>query len=427
MKPSPTTTTDLLLALPPGMGHLLFSEFLRRVPDFVYFKDRDSRFLATSQSLADKHGVTREHMIGRTDFDYYGKTHASVAFEDEQAIVRTGTPLLGKLEREDCADGTVTWALTTKLPLCDTAGVIIGTFGISRDVTEARRTEAALEKARRELLDATRIAGMAEVATGVLHNVGNVLNSINVSLTIVDEGLRNSRVGNLAKINELLTGHREDLATFLTDDTKGRQIPTYLDTLSSHLVAEQQRLLQEVRSLQQNIDHIKDIVNMQQSYATKIGIVESLSAAELIEDSLRLNSAALSRHDVRVQREFQPAPPVLVERGKVLQILVNLIRNAKYAMDDAAPPEKLLVLRISQEPTDPGFVSITVSDNGIGISAENLARLFTHGFTTRPDGHGFGLHSAALAAKEMKGDLRAHSDGPGKGAVFTLRLPVTPA
>jgi len=161
---------------------------------------------------------------------------------------------------------------------------------------------------------------------------------------------------------------------------------------------------------------------MQQGYARVSQALEPLAAAELLEDALRMNRASLDRHRVRVERDFQDVPPVIVDKHKVLQILINLIRNAKYALDEGGSPEKCLKLRIYMNGS--ARVKIIVSDNGVGISHENLNRIFQHGFTTRRDGHGFGLHSGAIAAKELGGELMVQSDGPGQGATFTLELPV---
>ena len=161
---------------------------------------------------------------------------------------------------------------------------------------------------------------------------------------------------------------------------------------------------------------------MQQSFAKVSGAYETLSAVELVENALGINSAAFERHHVRVVREFdETAPPVSVDRHKVLQILINLFGNAKYAMDAQTDREKRLVIRVA--PAAPGRVEIVVADNGIGISPENLVRIFTHGFTTKEGGHGFGLHSSANAAREIGGSLTARSDGPGHGATFVLELP----
>jgi len=301
---------------------------------------------------------------------------------------------------------------------------IVGRVWNFRDVSERKRAESKLETLHRQLLDTSRQAGMAEVATNVLHNVGNVLNTVNVSISIASDKVRKSRIANLAKAAGLLEEHRGDLAAFLTHDAKGTQLPDYLIKLASHLTEEQGEILKELQLLQSNVEHIKDIVAMQQSYAKVSGMVESLPPVELVEDALRMNAAALGRHEVQVVREYGDAPLVSVEKHKVLQILVNLIRNAKYALDEGGRSDKRLTLRIARNGDD--FVHVSVIDNGVGIPAENVTRIFEHGFTTRKGGHGFGLHSGALAAQEMGGTLSVSSDGPGHGAVFTLALPIKP-
>lgn len=164
---------------------------------------------------------------------------------------------------------------------------------------------------------------------------------------------------------------------------------------------------------------------MQQAYATVVSIVEPQDATTLMDEALHMNLSSLTRHDVRIVRDYQPAPLVLVEKGKVLQILINLIRNAKHACDERHLEDnsaKLITVRVA--PGAAGFVQLAVQDNGVGILAANLTRVFQHGFTTKATGHGFGLHSSANAAREMKGALTARSDGPGTGATFILELPV---
>jgi PAS domain S-box-containing protein len=408
------------------LDRALVTAFLENIPDYVYFKDRDSRFIAVSDSLVGYFGCKQaSEVVGRRDFDFFSETHARPAFDDEQTIIRTGKPMIGKLEKETWPDGRITWVLSSKLPLRNESGDVIGTFGLSKDITETKRMELELEKAHKDLVDASRVAGMAEVATGVLHNVGNVLNSLNVSASVIATGLKQSKAESLGKVAALLREHTADLGEFLSNDAKGKRVPEFLSSLAQHAIDERNRLLDEVTSLQKNIDHIKEIVAMQQAYATMVGVVEALDPAVLMEDSLRMNSGALVRHDVHVERAFETVPPVLGEKAKILQILVNLIRNAKYACDEGGTTDKRMTLRLVKAPGD--RVQFIVQDNGVGIPPENLTRIFQHGFTTRASGHGFGLHSAANAAKEMKGTLTVHSDGPGKGATFVLDLPVAPA
>lgn len=416
-----------LEAPPAPLDRALVSAFLEKIPDFVYFKDRSSRFIAVSHSLIRSlGGRTPADLIGRTDFDFFDSAHAQSAFDDEQEIIRTGREIFGRTEKRVARDGTVTWLQTNKLPLRNAAGDIVGTFGLSKDVTRTREMELALDEAHKELVDASRMSGMAEVATGVLHNVGNVLTSLNVSAAVIATGLRQSKAESLGKLGALLREHQPNLATFLTDDPKGRRVPEFLASLARHATDERARLLQEIGAIQKNIDHIMEIVSMQQAYATMLGTVEPLDPADLMEDALRMNADSLLRHDVQIERDFQPVPAILGEKAKVLQILVNLIRNARTACEESQQAEKRLVLRICPG-TRADRVRLIVADNGVGIPADILTRIFAHGFTTRANGHGFGLHSAANAAREMKGTLTVESAGAGRGATFILDLPVSTA
>ena len=290
------------------------------------------------------------------------------------------------------------------------------------EIAERKRAEGELQHTQQRLMDATRAAGIAEVATGVLHNVGNVLNSVNVSATLIAERLGQSRTANLARAAAMLRDKNGQLAEFLSSDPKGQLLPAYLADLSQHLENERQEARAEIELLTRNIEHIKDIVAMQQTYARVSGLSEVLPLHTLIEDALQLNMDSFARHRIAVVREYDPVPPVTVDKHKALQILVNLLRNAKHAMDDSAPNEKRLTLRIRR--MNETTVAIIVTDTGVGIAPENLTRIFSHGFTTRKDGHGFGLHSAALAAQQMSGRLLAQSEGPGHGATFTLELPL---
>jgi signal transduction histidine kinase len=297
------------------------------------------------------------------------------------------------------------------------------TQSLEKEIEERKRMEEENRRIHRELLEKSRQAGMAEIATNVLHNIGNVLNSVNVSAALVTDNTKQSKLPYLGKAVDLLNAHAADLGGFLTRDPKGRQLPDYLGQLAGQLASEQQNTLTELDLLRQNIEHIKDIVAMQQNYAKISGVTETVKVTDLVEDALRMNAGALVRHDVQIVREYADVPMVTLEKHHVLQILVNLIRNAKYACDESGRNDKQLKVQVSQTGDR---VRIAVVDNGIGISAENHSRIFNHGFTTRKGGHGFGLHSGALAAKEMGGSLTVHSEGPGKGACFTLELPVEP-
>jgi C4-dicarboxylate-specific signal transduction histidine kinase len=297
----------------------------------------------------------------------------------------------------------------------------IRTAALEKEIEERKQMQAEIERVHRALLDASRQAGMAEIATNVLHNVGNVLTSVNVSTGVVLNSLKRSSIKGVARLAALLRENEADLGAFMTSDSRGKRVVDYLAQLAEQLSAEQVTAVQELDELQSNIEHINQIVAMQQSYATISGMTEVVDLRDVVEDSLRMNIEALRRHGVELVREFEELPPVNAEKHKILQILVNLVRNAKYACVESGRADRRVVVRMVKSNDR---VKISVADNGVGIPAENLTRIFQHGFTTRKDGHGFGLHSGAIAAKNMNGTLTAHSEGPGKGATFTLELPL---
>jgi signal transduction histidine kinase len=223
---------------------------------------------------------------------------------------------------------------------------------------------------------------------------------------------------------DLLQANEADLPAFFGQDDRGRRLPGYLDKLARQAGLEQEQVLSELAALKKGIDHIKDIVAMQQNYARLGGVTDIIDVASLVEDSLRLNESALTRHGVILRRELEDAPTIVVDKHRVLQILVNLIRNAKHACEESDRAEKIVTVRVT---TSGLRVQVSVTDNGVGIAPENLTRIFNHGFTTKKEGHGFGLHSGALTARELGGELRVESAGRGQGAIFTLDLPLTPA
>jgi two-component system, NtrC family, sensor kinase len=156
-----------------------------------------------------------------------------------------------------------------------------------------------------------------------------------------------------------------------------------------------------------------------------VNLQEPVSAIALMDDAVRVNQPAIDKHAIKLIREYGDCPRVVLDQHRVLQILINLVGNAARALGCAEGIDRQLTLKISakQSETSP-TISFEVIDNGVGIAPENLTRIFTYGFTTRKDGHGFGLHSSANAAREMGGALTVSSDGPGLGATFALELPL---
>jgi signal transduction histidine kinase len=297
------------------------------------------------------------------------------------------------------------------------------THELSEANSELASRLSELRSTQTKLIDASRKAGRADVAASVLHNVGNVLNSVNVSAELLLRLVRSSK-GTLLDKALSLWRSQPDPVHFLTEDSRGQKLVDYLLALSGALGEERAEALNELAHLARNIEHIKAIVGAHQSLARVAGVVEELSLDALIDDAIQTSASSHAKHRITIERDYATQPSVKVDRHRLLQILINLLSNAEHAVKQCAS-ERRITLRTRL--IDHDHVAIDVEDNGIGIAPENLSKLFIHGFTTKPDGHGFGLHSSACAAEEIGGRLTVHSDGPGMGAVFTVLFPRAPA
>ncbi|MBK7875520.1 MAG: HAMP domain-containing protein [Planctomycetes bacterium] len=279
-----------------------------------------------------------------------------------------------------------------------------------------------LAQSRAALVKAARHAGMSEIATGVLHNVGNVLNSVNVSASLLAEKTRSSSVSDLRLAMGAVRESAGDLAAFLQKDPRGEHLYPLLVALSEQLDSEHSAVEQELKRLTEGLDHVKLLVQSQQSYAGHSGVLEPTVLAQQLETAVSMTGRTVGEDSVRIVREYADIPVCEVDCHRLLEILVNLLQNARQALHDPTLTERSITLRLRS--TDEDRVAIDVEDTGVGIPPENLEQIFVHGFTTKKNGHGFGLHASANAATEMSGKLTAHSDGPGRGARFTLEFPI---
>jgi ligand-binding sensor domain-containing protein/signal transduction histidine kinase len=288
-------------------------------------------------------------------------------------------------------------------------------------VHELAEREQRLRDTQAQLVEASRLAGRSDVATAVLHNVGNVLNSVSVSATVANDIVTGFRTANMSRIATMIAEHRADLGRFFRDDPRGQRLPDYFMQLQEVLERDRQAALTELKSLLSNIDHIKVVVSSQQSHIRPGGVAEVFEVHHLIEDALRLSPASRAQDAIEIVREIDPLPQVTLDRHKTLQILTNLFANARDAVSTTAGARRIRVA--ARRRADDAF-EIAIEDNGCGIDPQNLVRIFELGFTTKIDGQGLGLHYSACAARELRGNLTARSAGIGLGATFLLVLPI---
>ncbi len=305
---------------------------------------------------------------------------------------------------------------------------------LARQLTELdeaiRRRKAAQESLRqntREMLRLSHGAGMAEVATGVLHNIGNALNSINVSTELLGDQIGRRAGRDLRAMRGFFAQPPPKAAAVFASHADGAELCRVAVELADHVIEDLERAGGELAALRAGVGHLKDVVARQQSLARSsrreetFDVVDALNEAVLLHRPLGGERASVAPIETAT---IGPVPPVHGDRGAVVQILVNLLANAREAVAAAAPPGPRV--RVTVGPATATHVPLAVEDNGVGIAPDQLVSIFAYGFTTKAGGHGFGLHNSANTARALGGSLRVRSDGPGRGATFILEIPLSP-
>ncbi len=295
---------------------------------------------------------------------------------------------------------------------------------ILRDITKRKETEATLAEAQQTLVDGAHKSGMADMATGVLHNIGNILNSVNLAGEQINRISSNSKIKGFIRANGLLEEHKENLADFFTTDDRGKKLPAYYLKMGKVLTGEMTDIQHETEELISKTTMMKEVISTQQAYAHAGFHAEQLEIHELMEDALKIQIASLEKWGVKLHKHYRETPACVGQKSKLLQVLTNLIKNAKEAMNNNDEFNKPKELTIETGVLDNSFSYIKITDNGCGINSKQLAKIFNHGFTTKEDGHGFGLHTSANAMTEMRGALKVDSAGTEKGASFTITIPI---
>jgi signal transduction histidine kinase len=219
--------------------------------------------------------------------------------------------------------------------------------------------------------------------------------------------------------------HEHDLAQFIESDPRGKGLRPYLRSLADVLSSEREQALSDLERLQASVEHIIHVVSTQQAHAGPSIMLELASPQDIVEEALLMCAHEIDHLRISVVRNYEEVAATPLDKQRLLQILVNLIRNAVQAMERVPAEARKLTLAVSPVRGDDGDgFRVGVEDAGEGIAPQNLSRIFAHGFTTRESGHGFGLHSSALTATELGGKLTVHSDGLGRGAIFTVLMPL---
>ncbi|MGD9852998.1 MAG: sensor histidine kinase [Nitrospirales bacterium] len=294
---------------------------------------------------------------------------------------------------------------------------------VIRHARERHRAEQERETLHQDLLESSRRLGMSEVATAVLHNIGNLLNGLNVSTGLLAQRLQELPVGDVPKISNLMKAHTEDIAHFLTENSKGKQVMPYMEKLGKHLTEQYDLCLHDLETVMAQLEDVKDLVMGQESLTRAERMLEPVSLKDLLEKALNLSQSQIIKHHVAIERDYETIPKLVIDKHLCLRILINLIHQANESMTQPGHGPHRLSLRLRLHQDRQTSVQIQIQDTGCGIPPEQLTKIFSQELSETFQDRDAGLHESALAAKNMGGSLTALSEGQGKGATYTLSLP----
>lgn len=277
------------------------------------------------------------------------------------------------------------------------------------------------EAVNQQQFEKMRQLGMAEISASVLHSVGNVLNSVNVAANSISEIVAKSKISELEKLSSLINSNKDNLADFFKNDTRAQRIPDYLNNLNEYWKNEKSIITKDIDTLLKNTALIVSIISSQQDLSkSKLDSESIVSINELLDESLLVTGVNLKK-EITIKKTYNLNHAIMTDKLKLLQIIINILRNAKDALLLSKKKNKLLTINTSVYKNEKVIIEIT--DNGIGILPKNLNRIFFHGFTTKQTGHGFGLHTSIIAMHELGGEIKVKSEGEEQGATFILELP----
>ncbi len=287
---------------------------------------------------------------------------------------------------------------------------------ITTDITKRKEAEAQLFFTQKELVEKAHKAGMAEIATDTIHNVGNILNSVQTSILSIEEILYKSESLNYQKACELLKANLNNLDNFIQNDPKGKKLIEYFLALSDLFNDERGSINRLTERLKEKVEAITNVIASQQSYVGA-NLFAKHPLEQIVNDALSILSETIDSYQITTIKFFEEVPVINIQKTKLVHIIINLIKNACEAMRSKTIMDRKLHLSIT---ADNSSVYLKITDNGAGIPEREINKIFTHGYTTKANGHGFGLHSCANYMAEMRGEINVESAGIEKGSTFIL-------
>lgn len=384
------------------------------MPDAIYFKDKESKFVRVSKYMVDKHlahnpDASIDDLIGKSDFDFKDKKHAAEAYKDEQEIQQTKKPKIDYFEKEIKDDGSERWVATTKLPLINLHGEVVGTFGMSRDITKLKKLEKEQHEAQ---LDKAVAQGKFEIASGVMHDIGNAVVGFGSYLTRVKRLQEKDNSESLEQLSRFFEEQKTSLATAI-GEAKADAVIKMLDGIAQSQKNSQQEITKSIADQLSIIANIEEILNIQRQYISGHESKERKPAnlKNIINDSLSMLFASVEKLAVNVSLNIADDLPLIKgDHTKLMQLMLNILKSSIEAIEDN-PDEKMISINAY---TDANKLVLQVKDNSNGTAIKS-------------SGSAQSLNTCRAIVESHEGTIDITSEGPGKGTLTTIGFKILAA
>jgi PAS domain S-box-containing protein len=411
----------------------LQSVALQRAANAIVITDNKGAVIWVNRSFRLLTGYSLEEVYGRNLGILKSGQHDKSFYRNLWETILAGKVWQGETVNRK-KDESLYVERQTITPVLDADGNISNFIAIKEDFSQRKKTELELEEyrgtleqmvtektseleaAQLELVNRALEAGMSQMAAIGLHNIGNAVTPLNVLMEKIKSGELASITRYLQKCHEDLKSHTADLAQYLSDGHRGRQVFEYMGELIASLGDHDKKQFDMLEKMESALSYISQILTLQQFYASgSQEIKEKVDINDLFEDAIQLQTGTLEKREISIKRNYtQSLPKLLIDKNRLMQVIVNLIKNSCEAIElqHTGPRQKAIEITTF---TQNGRLGFDIADNGIGIDPGDIDTIFDLG-QSKKGSSGFGLYYCKMFIENSNGELIFSSRGIGKGA-----------
>lgn len=417
---------------------ILLRTLIDSLPDVIYIKDAEGRKVIANKADVLSIGKKSEaEVIGKTDLELFPNDMGKRGYEDDMRTIKGGEAILNKEEFFINDDGSKRWLVTSKVPVRDKSGAVSRLIGIGHDITVRKESEELLNKQATDLkllnaelsrqkeqeVERAVAQGKFEIASEVLHDIGNALVGFGSHLNRISRNLEKNKVETIKNLGIFLKAQQTAIAGVLGED-KANALVTITEGIAREQGENRTEIDTSISELYNIISHIQEILNIQRQFVKGHGGVherKSVNLVNIIDDCRSMLFASFDKHKINFKVNAQPGSYVIKgDHTKLMQVILNILKNSVEAMNFEAEG-KQITLNLQ---SDDKIIELSLVDNGQGFDATVAEHLFERGYTTKKTGTGLGLYNCRSIVESHTGSFDIKSDGPGLGAVTTIRFAV---